>query len=410
MIPPTDPGGTVDALRAAPRLFIPKDPIVLVQGGQARLRARQQRPHRGRPGRLPADTGLGAELDQIRRRRQVRLGGSDVLERGVENGSVPLECEGLLQETALLDTGEARRSRRPRRGPTTRTAERNVDGRADRLVRAAKPARRPRPAARAQRHLRHAAGPDRALRRRRGRGRRCTSTGPSSSCPRRTASRTGSSTSSTYVLGRAGDRPGRPAAAITFIGRSPVTGGASATLASAINNALDQAARIGGHRARARPDVGRQPAESASTRRWPERWSRSSQAHEDRPSTSESPATPAQLKTIATRARAHGCAVLRAGRPADAICGAAWQPDGAIHAPGGTSRRRSSRCGPGFLRLVRLRLVDGFGQFVDLCGSDATHAAQGYLVSGPLTVAGQPGVVGLPPRFSRSDPRLCSAS
>jgi len=54
----------------------------------------------------------------------------------------------------------------------------------------------------------------------------------------------------------------------------------------------------------------------------------------------------------------------------------------------------------GFLRLVRLRLVDGFGQFIDLCGSDASHPAQGYLVSQALSVPGQPGVLSLPPRFT----------
>jgi hypothetical protein len=54
----------------------------------------------------------------------------------------------------------------------------------------------------------------------------------------------------------------------------------------------------------------------------------------------------------------------------------------------------------GVMRLVRLRLVDGFGQYVDLCGSDTTHAAQGYLVSGPMTVPSQAGLAALPPRFT----------
>ena len=54
----------------------------------------------------------------------------------------------------------------------------------------------------------------------------------------------------------------------------------------------------------------------------------------------------------------------------------------------------------GFLRLVRLRLVDGFGQFLDLCGSDATTPAQGYLVSDTMSVPNQPGLLAQPPRFS----------
>jgi hypothetical protein len=75
-------------------------------------------------------------------------------------------------------------------------------------------------------------------------------------------------------------------------------------------------------------------------------------------------------------------------------------PDGTSTAPGGQVPSPFFAFRSGFLRLIRLRVVDGFGQFIDLCGSDATHAAQGYLVSGPLTVDGQPGVVGLPPRFT----------
>jgi hypothetical protein len=54
----------------------------------------------------------------------------------------------------------------------------------------------------------------------------------------------------------------------------------------------------------------------------------------------------------------------------------------------------------GFLRIVRLRLVDGFGQFIDLLGSDETHAATGAVISEPMTVPNQPDVVGLPPRFT----------
>ena len=49
---------------------------------------------------------------------------------------------------------------------------------------------------------------------------------------------------------------------------------------------------------------------------------------------------------------------------------------------------------------MRLRLVDGFGQFVDLCGSDETHDAQGYLVSDPMSVPNEPSLLAQPPRFT----------
>src|SRR5208337_5033111 len=36
-----------------------------------------------------------------------RVTGDDVLEGGISNGGIPLECEGLLRETLLLDPGGA---------------------------------------------------------------------------------------------------------------------------------------------------------------------------------------------------------------------------------------------------------------------------------------------------------------
>src|SRR5262249_56437619 len=35
------------------------------------------------------------------------VGGEDILERGAENGSIPIECEDLLREVAMLDPGSA---------------------------------------------------------------------------------------------------------------------------------------------------------------------------------------------------------------------------------------------------------------------------------------------------------------
>ena len=62
-------------------------------------------------GRWSASTGPvpATPRKQAGRRHDaaVSVPGADVLERGVENGSVPVECEGLLAETVLLDTGSA---------------------------------------------------------------------------------------------------------------------------------------------------------------------------------------------------------------------------------------------------------------------------------------------------------------
>ena len=56
----------------------------------------------------------------------------------------------------------------------------------------------------------------------------------------------------------------------------------------------------------------------------------------------------------------------------------------------------------GFLRPVRLRLVDTFGQVVDLLGSGVQQPADATaaLTSRPVTVSGVPGLVALTPRFA----------
>jgi hypothetical protein len=81
---------------------------------------------------------------------------------------------------------------------------------------------------------------------------------------------------------------------------------------------------------------------------------------------------------------------LRGGLPGDGISKPA----------GGTTPSPFLAMRSGFLRIKRLRLIDGFGQYLDLCGSSATQDAQGILFSVPLQLPGQPTLAGLPPRFS----------
>jgi hypothetical protein len=56
----------------------------------------------------------------------------------------------------------------------------------------------------------------------------------------------------------------------------------------------------------------------------------------------------------------------------------------------------------GFFRILRLRLVDGFGQFLDLLGSsESTEAnATNVVTSAPMIVTGRPDLQALPPRFT----------
>jgi hypothetical protein len=56
----------------------------------------------------------------------------------------------------------------------------------------------------------------------------------------------------------------------------------------------------------------------------------------------------------------------------------------------------------GYMRLLRLRLVDGFGQFVDLLGSSAASEADATraVTAPPMIVTGRKDLQALPPRFT----------
>ena len=179
-----------------------------------------------------------------------------------------------------------------------------------------------------------------------------------------------------------------------FQGRSPVTGGASNVLAAAVNNALQQAASIGGTKpvpASVPGHLAREAFYSPLAQTLVAQF----QAMRLGPG-QDQPAPLADIASALAQMDVLSCGLdglltqLRGGIPAD----------GTSAAPGGTVPSLFFALRAGFLRLVRLRLVDGFGQFIDLCGSDASHAAQGYLVSQTLSVPAQPGVLGLPPRFT----------
>jgi hypothetical protein len=74
--------------------------------------------------------------------------------------------------------------------------------------------------------------------------------------------------------------------------------------------------------------------------------------------------------------------------------------DGSVTGPVATVPTPFFALRGGFLRVSRLRLVDGYGQYVDLCGSSATEEAQNVLVAESLGVAEAPGIAALPPRFT----------
>jgi IPT/TIG domain len=108
---PPAPSQTVTVKRTAPRFFFPADPVFLVQNADRSYK-------HGYDGRFSEDGNLVCRLsgftvtelscsDQSAPGGRHALSGSDILDRGVENGSVPPDCEDLLQELILLDPGSA---------------------------------------------------------------------------------------------------------------------------------------------------------------------------------------------------------------------------------------------------------------------------------------------------------------
>jgi hypothetical protein len=107
--PPQTPGHYETVQRAQPRYFQPSDPVIMVQGAARSFR-------HGKDGRYNSDGTLSCMLTGFAQtelacnaingmpiRPSVR--GEDLLTRGVENGSVPPECDELLHATVLQDPG-----------------------------------------------------------------------------------------------------------------------------------------------------------------------------------------------------------------------------------------------------------------------------------------------------------------
>jgi hypothetical protein len=105
---PTEPGKFVQVTRPLPRFHAPCDPVLLLQGAGRSFR-------HGADGRFSVDgtlacraTGASVASASIRTgtsRFVVR--GDALLTRGVDNGSVPAECDELLRELVLLDPGSS---------------------------------------------------------------------------------------------------------------------------------------------------------------------------------------------------------------------------------------------------------------------------------------------------------------
>ena len=114
--PPPVPAHTAEVRRALPRLFYPSEPVILVEGVRRTFKY-------GADTRYSQDntlvcrlTGfcvtelsceLPLEFEGQTSLPRPRCSADSVLERSIENGSVPPECEDLLREMILLDPSAA---------------------------------------------------------------------------------------------------------------------------------------------------------------------------------------------------------------------------------------------------------------------------------------------------------------
>lgn len=102
---------TVSVKRALPRFFVPADPVFLLEGAGRSFKHGGDALHADSNKlvcRLSAHTVKALSPRQARLRiGRARVTGDDLLERGLDHGGLPNECNDLLREVALLDPGSA---------------------------------------------------------------------------------------------------------------------------------------------------------------------------------------------------------------------------------------------------------------------------------------------------------------
>jgi hypothetical protein len=104
------PAQTVDAERALPRFFIPADPVFLLEhaGRSFKHGADHLQAESGRlVCRLSGHTVTSLTPRILIAGRGGGVRGADLIEHGLDHGGIPPECDDLLAELALLDPGSA---------------------------------------------------------------------------------------------------------------------------------------------------------------------------------------------------------------------------------------------------------------------------------------------------------------
>jgi hypothetical protein len=405
--PQPQPGQWISVNRTKPRWFHPADPVLLIAGGKASFKHK--------PGSRSPDGLLYCRLtddyaDELSsmtvnipgltpQRPYIR--GADLLERGIENGSVPPECTGLLNELAVVDPGSS-------------IPAASGFGKANGLSSA-------QTAAVAQSFLVeqtvwHATRDPRV-----DHGPLASYSGISGRLPSPIAVSLPAKPWNPIRLDWAADYlPSQSALGdwslqeidyepqavniatpISLTGTSILTQGANDIVAKAIRNALAQGARTGGSGITT-PGVPIQYASVMAAAHIADfakivtkQAAQTLRSASGIPSVDRLPlddiASALSDMDVLTGGLDDFIAKLRGGYRGD---GTTALPQGAA-VPNPFVQLRS-----GFLRVTRLRLVDGFGQFVELLQENAQFQPQAILRSDPMTVDGHDDLALLPPRFT----------
>jgi hypothetical protein len=415
------PASEIDVARSQPRLFYPHDPVLLVQG------ARRTFKHGG-DDRFTAESMLTCRLSgfcvtELAPRwvgddpRRFGVSGDDVLARGLGNGSIPSDCEDLLREAVLLDPGSssaitaASQRHRAFGSVTLANASSSV------LVAQQSRVLVEQTAWWSLRNPHVDAGTIAAHSAYRGMLPAAIAVTP----PQRPWNPVHLEwrlawTPNTFddwqldeidydATGGAPAQDGR--GAVVIEGRSTLTGGAAATVASAARAALENATRSG---SASTTKVSLKPrfasvvaqsmlakAQTALQRAFDTR------AGDGGGDGGGIPAADVPvLQTIVSLLE--GMDVLAGGvegfhdelrKHVPSI--RSDEETGELARPDGFTALRA-----GHFRVLRLRLVDGFGQYLELAGSDAEHDVdpQKLIVAETIDVADEPGLAALPPRFT----------
>lgn len=402
------PSQTITVNRSAPRFFFPSDPVFLVQNADRSYK-------HGYDGRFSEDGKLICRLsgftvtelscsDQTAVGGRYAISGQDVLDRGVENGSVPPDCEDLLKELILLDPGSAYAAAQVNVGGAATLATRIQNLQVEQT------------SWWATRDLRVDQAPLTAL------------SGIAGMLPSPVAVNPpllpwtplhldwsiqfipSANGVSDWVLDEIDFVPGSQplpdpsdtTSGVQLLGRVHLTAGAPATIASSIRLALAQAQSAAGSgpltpnlQARYYSTVSQTVLGSytqlASSARLAPRDAGGVVPPIDR-STLSDLASSLENMDVLTGAFDNFRTKLRAGVPGD---GTSTPPTSGV--PSNFIAVRA-----GFMRILRLRIVDCFGQFVDLAGSSATTSAdpKQIIASQPMQVPARNDILALPPRFT----------